>query len=117
MDGDTTRFRRERSFKLESSAVSKYRLGQSGLDYAPLTTAIALEPGLVGWCRGTSPGADADTLKQRRLDAEAPATMPGLEEGHRKNVEKYLNEFFDLIRRPEKVKRTFVTECKFMAGM
>ena len=46
-----------------------------------------------------------------------PAAMPGLDEGHRKNVEKYLNQFFDLISRPDKVKRTFVTECKFMAGM
>ncbi len=35
------------TFKIESSAVSKYRLGLSALDYAPLTTAIAPEPGLV----------------------------------------------------------------------
>ncbi len=46
-----------------------------------------------------------------------PAAMPDLDEGHRKNAEKYLIEFFDLISRPDKVKRTFVTECKFMAGM
>jgi hypothetical protein len=31
---------------IESSAVSKYRLGLSVLDYAPLTTATAAEPGL-----------------------------------------------------------------------
>jgi len=30
---------------MDSSAVSKYRLGLSVLDYAPLTTAIATEPG------------------------------------------------------------------------
>ena len=35
------------TFKIESSPVSKYRLGLSVLDYAPLTTAIAPEPGLV----------------------------------------------------------------------
>jgi hypothetical protein len=46
-----------------------------------------------------------------------PAAMPGLEPGHRKNAEKYLNEFFDLIGRPDKVKRTFVTDCKHLAGM
>jgi hypothetical protein len=33
------------TFKIESSAVSKYRLGLSVLDYAPLTAAIATEPG------------------------------------------------------------------------
>ena len=32
------------TFRIESSAVSKYRLGLSVLDYAPLTTAIATEP-------------------------------------------------------------------------
>lgn len=34
------------TFKIESSAVSKYRLGLAVLDYAPLTTAIAPGPGL-----------------------------------------------------------------------
>jgi len=36
------------TFRIESSAVSKYRLGLSVLDYAPLTTAIATEPGPAG---------------------------------------------------------------------
>ncbi len=35
------------TFKLESSAVSKYRLGLSVLDYAPVAPAIAPEPGQV----------------------------------------------------------------------
>jgi len=35
------------TFGIESSAVSKYRLGLSVLDYAPLTTAVATEPGPV----------------------------------------------------------------------
>ncbi len=46
-----------------------------------------------------------------------PAAMPGLDDGHRKNAEKYLNEFFDLISRPDKVKRTFVTDCRRLAGI
>ncbi len=46
-----------------------------------------------------------------------PAAMPGLEEGHRKNAEKYLKEFFDLISRPDKVKRTFVKDCRPLAGI
>lgn len=43
--------------------------------------------------------------------------MPGLEEGPRKSSEKYLSEFFDLISRPDKVTRTFVKDCKPLAGM
>jgi len=46
-----------------------------------------------------------------------PASLPDLDEGHRKNAEKYLNEFFELISRPDKVKRTFVTDCKPIGGM
>ena len=46
-----------------------------------------------------------------------PASLPDIEEGHRKNAEKYLNEFFELISRPDKVKRTFVSDCKPLGGM
>jgi hypothetical protein len=46
-----------------------------------------------------------------------PASLPDIEEGQRKNTEKYLNEFFELISRPDKVKRTFVTDCKPIGGM
>jgi hypothetical protein len=35
------------TFGIEASAVSKYRLGLSVLDYAPLTAAVATEPGPV----------------------------------------------------------------------
>jgi hypothetical protein len=41
----------------------------------------------------------------------------GLDEGQRKSTEKYLNEFFELINRPDKVKKTFVTDCKPLVGM
>jgi hypothetical protein len=48
-----------------------------------------------------------------------PATLTplGLDEGPRKNAEKYLNEFFDLLSKPDKVKKTFVTDCKPISGM
>ena len=46
-----------------------------------------------------------------------PVSIPGLDDGQRKNAEKYLNEFFELIGRPDRVKRTFVTGCKPLAGM
>jgi hypothetical protein len=41
----------------------------------------------------------------------------GLDEGHRRNVEKYLNEFFELINKPDRVKKTFVTDCAPFAGI
>jgi hypothetical protein len=41
----------------------------------------------------------------------------GLEEGQRKSTEKYLNEFFDLISKPDRVKKVFVTDCKPVGGM
>jgi hypothetical protein len=48
-----------------------------------------------------------------------PATLTplGLEDGPRKGAEKYLNEFFDLINKPDKVRKTFVTDCKPIPGM
>jgi hypothetical protein len=56
--------------------------------------------------------------KQAELLA-LPATLTqyGLSEGQRKDAEKYLNEFFELVNKPDKVKRTFVTDCKAIAGM
>jgi hypothetical protein len=59
-----------------------------------------------------------EPFRARKDDILAlPAAMPGLDEGPRKNTEKYLNEFFELISRPDKVKRTFVTDCKPIGGM
>jgi hypothetical protein len=56
--------------------------------------------------------------KQAELLAlPASLTALGLDEGQRKNAEKYLNEFFELISKPDKVKRTFVTDCKTAGGM
>jgi hypothetical protein len=48
-----------------------------------------------------------------------PATLThyGLTDGQRKDAEKYLNEFFELISRPDRVKKTFVSDCKTGGGM
>ena len=56
--------------------------------------------------------------KQAELLA-LPATLTqyGLNDGPRKDAEKYLNEFFEIISKPERVKKTFVTDCKPVGGM
>jgi hypothetical protein len=56
--------------------------------------------------------------KQAELLA-LPATLTkyGLSDGQRKDAEKYLNEFFEIISKPDRVKRTFVTECRTGGGM
>jgi hypothetical protein len=46
-----------------------------------------------------------------------PAAIPGLADGHRKGAEKYLNEFFDLISRPDRVTRIFIKDCDRLTGM
>jgi hypothetical protein len=56
--------------------------------------------------------------KQAELLGLVAAMEPlGLDEGQRKSTEKYLNEFFEIINKPDKVKRTFVTDCKPIGGM
>jgi hypothetical protein len=56
--------------------------------------------------------------KQAELLALPATLVPyGLSDGQRRSAEKYLNEFFELIAKPDRVKRTFVTECKPIAGM
>jgi len=56
--------------------------------------------------------------KQAELLA-LPASLAahGFEDGTRRNTEKYLGEFFDLIGRPDRVKKVFVTDCTPIAGM
>jgi len=57
-------------------------------------------------------------FREKRAELLAlPGSIQGLDEGHRKSAEKYLNEFFELIGQPDKAKRTFVTGCKPIAGM
>jgi hypothetical protein len=46
-----------------------------------------------------------------------PASLPDFDDGHRRNAEKYLNEFFELIAKPDRVKKTFVTSCTPIVGM
>jgi propanediol dehydratase small subunit len=54
--------------------------------------------------------------KQAELLALA-ASLPDVDDGHRRNAEKYLNEFFELIGRPDRIKKVFVTDCKPLDGM
>jgi hypothetical protein len=46
-----------------------------------------------------------------------PGSLSGLEDGHRRNVEKYLNQFFDIIGRPDQVAKVFVKDCRNIPGM
>jgi len=41
----------------------------------------------------------------------------GLDEASRKHTEKYLNEFFETIGNPNKLKKAFVIDCRPLAGM
>jgi hypothetical protein len=59
-------------------------------------------------------------FRERQADLLAlPGSLAayGLDEGTRRNAEKYLNEFFDLINRPGRAKKVFVTDCNPIAGM
>jgi hypothetical protein len=57
-------------------------------------------------------------FRERQADLLAlPASLPGIDDGHRRNAEKYLNEFFELVGRPDRVRKTFVTDCKPIVGM
>jgi hypothetical protein len=51
------------------------------------------------------------------LALPASLVAVGLDDGQRRSTEKYLNEFFDLIGRPDKVKKVFVTDCNPISGM
>jgi hypothetical protein len=56
--------------------------------------------------------------KQAEMLALVASMEPlGLDEGQRKSTEKYLNEFFELINKPERVKKLFVTDCQRIGGM
>jgi hypothetical protein len=57
-------------------------------------------------------------FKDKRAELRAlPASLPDLDDGHRKSTEKYLDEFFELIGRPDRVKKLFVTDCRPIPGM
>jgi hypothetical protein len=56
--------------------------------------------------------------KQAEMLALVASMEPlGLDEGPRKSTEKYLNEFFELINKPDRVKKMFVTDCQRIGGM
>ena len=62
------------------------------------------------------PAVDQFLAKKEEILA-LPGAMPGLEEKHRKDTEKYLNDFYDIISRPDRVARVFVRECRTGPGM
>jgi len=72
-----------------------------------------------GPCKTEAEVAQAlEPFRQKQAELlTLPASVPGLEEGHRRSTEKYLNAFFELVSRPDKVKKVFVTECQPIAGM
>jgi hypothetical protein len=74
-----------------------------------------------GPCKSEAEVAEAlQPFRDKQAELLAlPATLTqyGLTEGQRKDAEKYLNEFFELVNKPDKAKRTFVTDCKVTAGM
>jgi len=56
--------------------------------------------------------------KQAELLALPASLVPlGLDDVQRRSTERYLNEFFELIGRPDKVKKVFVTDCNPVGGM
>jgi Fe-S-cluster formation regulator IscX/YfhJ len=59
-----------------------------------------------------------EPFRKRQAELLAlPASLPDFDDGHRRNAEKYLNEFFELIAKPDRVKKTFVTNCTPIVGM
>jgi hypothetical protein len=55
--------------------------------------------------------------KAELLALPATLTQYGLTDGQRKDAEKHLNEFFEIIENPDKRKRSFVTGCTTGGGM
>ena len=74
-----------------------------------------------GPCKTEAEVAQAlQPFRDKQADLLAlPASLVafGLDDGPRRSTEKYLNEFFDLISRPDKVKKVFVTDCNPIPGM
>ena len=44
-------------------------------------------------------------------------TIPGLDDGYRKDAQKYLERFYQTISRPNDVKKAFVEGCDHRAGI
>ena len=55
--------------------------------------------------------------KAELLALPASLTTLGLDDGSRKYTEKYLNEFFEIVGNPNKLKKNLVSDCKTGPGM
>jgi len=93
-----------------------YAVPAKGLDLASVEDRLYRGP-----CKTEAEVQEAlKPFREKQAELLAlPASLVslGLDDGQRKNAEKYLNEFFELIARPDRVKKTFVTDCKPTGGM
>jgi hypothetical protein len=106
--------------------VAPYDFDYSGLVYAHYA-APAKGLGLAsvrdrmyrGPCKTEAEVAQAlQPFREKQAELLAlPASLPDFDDGHRRNAEKYLNEFFDLVGRPDRLRKVFVTDCKPLDGM
>jgi len=106
--------------------VAPYDFDYSGLVYAHYATpakglglASVRDRMYRGPCKTEAEVAQAlQPFREKQAELLAlPASLPDFDDGHRRNAEKYLNEFFELIGRPDRIKRVFVTDCKPLDGM
>jgi hypothetical protein len=71
----------------------------------PCRTSAELEPVLA-------------TMRARKADILAVYdTFADLDAGYRRQAKKYLDDFFSVIERPDRVKRELVDDCRRTAGM
>ena len=106
--------------------VAPYDFDYSGLVYAHYATpakglglASVRDRMYRGPCKTV---AEVEQALQPFRDKQAellalPASLPDFDDGHRRNAEKFLNEFFELTGRPDRIKKVFVTDCKPLDGM
>jgi hypothetical protein len=113
-DAKTVRYPVPYDFDYSGLVDAHYAVPAKGLGLASVHDRMYRGP-----CKTEAELAQAlQPFREKQAELLAlPASLPGIEEGHRKNVEKYLGEFFDLISKPDKVKKVFVTECRAIPGM
>jgi hypothetical protein len=106
--------------------VAPYDFDYSGLVYAHYATpakglglASVRDRMYRGPCKTAAEVEQAlQPFREKQAELLAlPASLPDVDDGHRRNAEKYLNEFFELIGRPDRIRKVFVTDCKPLDGM
>ena len=106
--------------------VAPYDFDYSGLVYAHYATpakglglASVRDRMYRGPCKTVAEVEQAlQPFREKQAELLAlPASLPDFDDGHRRNAEKYLNEYFELIGRPDRIRKIFVTDCKPLDGM